>query len=132
MVDGTKPVQVLKSQTQHAFDETSEGMKRAAEEAKAHALNAVDTYFDFLSRAISSLPSGGTVFGDKLKDFSERNVTATHQFMRQLGQAKDFQDILRLQAEFVQSQLKAFAEQESTLAEAFTKTAASEVKMRFK
>jgi hypothetical protein len=125
-------VQVLNTQATRAFEETSASMNQATEQAKAHALNAVDAYFEFVTRAISSFPSGGTAFGDKLKNFSEQNVALTHQFVRQLGQAKDFQEVLRLQAEFVQNQMTTFAGQATTLAEAFAKTAASEVKMPFK
>ena len=50
----------------------------------------------------------------------------------QLSQAKDFQDVLRIQTEFMRTQMQAFAEQATSLAESFTKTAASEIKMPFK
>jgi|ERR1700733_9444112 hypothetical protein len=135
MAKDSKPLEVLSTQTKQAFDETkqaTERMKQSVEETKAQALNAVDTYFEFLNRAISSFPSGGTEFGEKLKSFSERNVVTIQRFMRQLGQANDFQEVVRLQAEFVQTQMKTFAEQATSLAEAFSKTAASEVKMPFK
>ena len=135
MAKDSKPLEVLNAQTKQAFEETkqtAERMKLSVEETKAQALNAVDTYFEFLNRAISSFPSGGTEFGEKLKSFSERNVVTIHQFMRQLGQANDFQEVVRLQAEFVQTQMKTFAEQATSLSEAFSKTAASEVKMPFK
>jgi hypothetical protein len=49
--------------------------------------------------------------------------------VRRLGQAKDFQEVFRLQAEFTQTQMQTFAEQAKSLAEAFAKTATSEVKM---
>jgi hypothetical protein len=135
MAKDSKPLEVLNAQTKQAFDETkqaTERMKQSVEETKAQALNAVDIYFDFVNRAISSFPSGGTEFGEKLKGFSEKNVAATQQFVRQLGQAKDFQEAFRIQAEFMQNQTQTFAEQAKSLAEAFTKTAASEVKMPFK
>jgi hypothetical protein len=135
MAKESKPLEVLNAQTKQAFEETKQvtaQMKQNAEEMKVQALNAVDSYFDFLNRAISSVPSGGTEFGEKLKGFSERNIAVTHQFVRQLGHAKDFQEVLRLQAEFMQNQMQAFAEQATSLAEAFAKTATSEVKMPFK
>jgi hypothetical protein len=107
-------------------------MKQAVEETKGQALGAADTYFDFLNKTISSFPSGGTEYGEKLKGFAEKNVAATHQFIQQLSQAKDFQDVLRIQTEFMRTQMQAFAEQATSLAESFTKTAASEIKMPFK
>ena len=125
-------VEGINSQTKRAFADTADGIKHVSEEARTHALNAVDTYFDFVSRAISSLPSGGTAFGDKLKSFSETNIATTHQFVRRLSQARDVQEFLQLQAEFIQSQMKTFAEQASTLADALTKTATDEVKNPFR
>jgi len=40
-----------------------------------------------------------------------------------LGQAKDFQDALRIQAEFMQSQFTALSEQTKSLGEAYTRSA---------
>jgi hypothetical protein len=134
MAKDPKPLEV-NAEARQAVDETKQAadrMKQAVEETKGQALGAADTYFDFLHRTISSFPSGGTEFGEKLKSFAEKNVAATHQFIQQLSQAKDFQDVLRMQTEFMQTQMQAFAEQATSLAEAFTKTAASEIKMPFK
>jgi hypothetical protein len=135
MAKDPKPMEVSNAQAKQAVNETKQAtdrMKQAVEETKGQALGAADTYFDFLNKTISSFPSGGTEFGEKLKSFAEKNVTATHQFIQQLSQAKDFQDVLRIQTEFMRTQMQAFAEQATSLAESFTKTAASEIKMPFK
>jgi hypothetical protein len=61
MAKDSKPLEVLNARTKQAFEETkqtTERMKQSVEETKAQALNAVDTYFEFLNRAISSFPSG--------------------------------------------------------------------------
>jgi hypothetical protein len=39
--------------------------------------NAVDTYFDYLKKAVSSTPSGGTEFGEKLKSYADANLSTT-------------------------------------------------------
>jgi hypothetical protein len=136
MAKDPKPLEDLNAQTKRAVEETKQAtdrMKQSVEETKQQALGAADTYFDFLNKTISSfLLQGGTEFGEKLKSFAEKNVATTHHFIQQLSQAKDFQDALRMQTEFMQTQMQAFAEQATSLAEAFTKTAASEVKMPFK
>jgi hypothetical protein len=67
-----------------------------ANQGMEQARNAVDTYF------VSSMPSAGTELGDKLKKCAEANIASTHQFIRQLSEAKDFQDIVRVQTEFMQ------------------------------
>ena len=101
-----KPLEDLNAQAKRAVEETKQAtdrMKQSVEETKEQALGAADTYFDFLNKTISSFPSGGTEFGEKLKSFAEKNVAATHRFIQQLSQAKDFQDALRIQTEFMQT-----------------------------
>ena len=103
-----------------------------ANQATEQAYGAMDSYFDYLKRSISSTPSGGTEFGERLKAYAERNITATHEFMRQLSQARDFQDMVRIQTKFMQDQFKEFGEQTKGLGEANTKAAAGAVKAPFK
>jgi hypothetical protein len=45
----------------------AEELSGLAEQTMEQARTAVDTYFDYLKKAISSTPSGGTEFGEKLK-----------------------------------------------------------------
>jgi len=78
--------------------------------------------YELVERCLQSTLRGR---GEKLKNYAERNITATHEFIKQLTQAKDFQDILRIQTEFMQAQLKEFDEQTRSLREAFTKAAAT-------
>jgi hypothetical protein len=98
-------------------------MNAAAKQVMAHAFGAVDGYFDNLKKTISAAPSGGTEFGERLKSYAEKNAAATHDFMKQLSQAKDLQDIFRIQTEFVQAQVSAFSEQTKSLGESFAKAA---------
>ena len=100
MAKHPKPLESLKAGAQQAFDQTKE-----------EALGAIDTYFDFLQKTISSYPSGGTDLGEKLKSYAEKNIAATHEFIKQLSRAKDIQDALRIQTEFMQAQMQAFGEQ---------------------
>jgi hypothetical protein len=102
-----------------------------ANQGMEQARNAVDTYFDYLKRTVSSTPSGGTDFGEKLKSCAEANLATTHEFVRQLSEVKDFQEMLRIQAEFMQSFVNAVGEQTKALTEAYTKTAADLAKKPF-
>ena len=107
-------------------------VERTVEQTKEQALGAVDTYFDYLKKTISSTPSGGTEFGEKTKSYAEKNITASHELIKQLSQAKDFQEMMRIQTEFMQVQFKEFGEQTKSLGEAFTKAVASAGKTPFK
>jgi hypothetical protein len=103
-----------------------------AKQAMEHAYGGVDTYFDFLKRTISSLPSGGTEFGERWKSSAEENIDATHEFIKQLSQAKDFEQVMRIQMEFMQSQANAFGAQIMSLGETYMKATEGGAKIPFK
>jgi hypothetical protein len=101
----------------------AEEMNVFAQQAKDQALAAADTYFDFLKKAVSSYPSSGNMFGDSFKTYAERNIAVMQDYVHKLGRAKDFQEAMRIQAEFMQSQFTAMGEQSKHLGEAYTRTA---------
>jgi hypothetical protein len=103
-------------------------LSRIANQTLDQTRGAVDAYFDILKRTISSAPSGGTEFGETLKSYAEKNIDTTHEFVKRLTQAKDFQQIVQIQTEFVQSMMNAFGEQTKSLTEAYIKTTADVVK----
>ena len=82
----------------------------------------MDYYFD------ASAPSGGMEFGEKVKACAEQNIAATQEFVRELSYAKDIQDVLRIQMEFMRSQLEAFGEQAKDLGEAYINAASSQTR----
>jgi hypothetical protein len=105
----------------------TEELNAFAQQTKDQALAAADTYFNFLKKAISAYPSSGNPFGDSLKGYAERNIAAMHEYVQKLGQAKDFQEAMRIQTEFMQSQFSALGEQTRTLGEAYARSAADAV-----
>jgi hypothetical protein len=121
MAKDAKPLEDLKANAERALEQTMEQTR-----------GAVDNYFHFLQKTISSYPSGGTDLGEKLKSYAEKNIAATHEFVLKLSQAKDFQDVVRIQTEFMQAQMNAFGEHAKTLGEAVTKAATDAGKTPFK
>ena len=100
--------------------------KRTMEQAQSAAGN----YFGWLQKSLSSSPWGDAELNKKLMGYAERNITATFQFVQNLGQAKDFQDLIRIQSEFMQSQLQSFGEQAKDIGEASTKAVADAIKTK--
>ena len=100
-----------------------------AKQAMHQTQQAVDTYFEFLQKTILSIPTGGTEFGERAKSIAEQNITAAHEYIKKLSGAEDFQEMMRIQTEFMQAQMKAFGEQGKSLGEATAKAAASAVKI---
>jgi len=103
----------------------------AIEQTKEEAREAMDNYFDFLQKTISSCPTGGTLLGEKIKDYSGRNIAVAREYMRNLSKARDFMDVVRIQTAFIQSQFNAFGEQAKGLSTAYSNTAKDLVKKPF-
>jgi hypothetical protein len=98
-------------------------LNAAAKQVMEQAHEALDAYFDVFKKSVSSFPSGGTDFGEKLKDQSVQNITAVHELVKRLSQAKDFEEALGIQTAFMHSQLNALGKQAISLGEAYTKAA---------
>ena len=92
----------------------------------ARAYSAMDYYFDHLKEFVASAPSGGTEYGEKVKAFAEQNISATQEYVRALTYARNVQDILRIQMDFVRAQLETFGAQAKDLGEAYIKAASGQ------
>ena len=120
MAKDTKPLEELKTSAKQALEQTMEQTR-----------GAVDNYLNFIQKTMSSYPLGGTELGEKLRSYAEKNIAAANEYARKLSEAKDFQEIIRIQTEFMQAQFNAFGEQTRSLGEAFTKAATGAVKAPF-
>jgi hypothetical protein len=89
---------------------------------------AMESYFDFFQKNIKGAPWLDTDLTEKMKTFTEQNISAASEFAQKASKAKDFQDYWRIQTEFMQAQWKAFTEQTKELAESATKSATSVMK----
>jgi hypothetical protein len=92
----------------------------------------VEDYFSFLQKTLSSYPTGGMELGEKLKSCAEENIATIRDYVHNLGQAKDFQEVLRIQAGFMQAQFGALVEQTRSLSEACVRAAADAANKPFK
>ena len=116
-----KPLEDLKANAEQALKQTVEQTR-----------GALDNYFNFIQRAMSSYPSDGTELTDKLKNYTEKNIAAAHEFVTKLSKAKDLQEVIQVQTEFMQMQLNAFGEQAKSLGDTFTKVVTGAMQTPFK
>ena len=91
---------------------------------REEARKAVNKYFDFLQKTVSSYPLGDTELGGKAKDCAEKNITMTCDYLHKLSRAKNFLEAVPIHTEFMQSQLGFMGEQIKSLGEIYTKAAA--------
>jgi phasin len=105
-------------------------MRTMAEKSVEQARIAFNTFMTAAQEAITTFESqteaaqaGAKDLSGKAIGYVERNVTNTLQFADRLLHAKDAQEFIRLQTEFVQEQMKEFAAQAKELGESATKMA---------
>jgi hypothetical protein len=75
-----------------------------------------------------SVPWSNTNLNRILLNQATQSVTATFAFVQKPSQAKDFQDIVKIQTEFMATQMKSFNEQAKILGEIYSKAAENAMK----
>ena len=105
------------------FEALSETAEKAVEQNMEQIRGAADSYFSFLQKTMSSSPWGGADLIEKMKTYTDQNISATVECVRKLSEAKNFPDAARIQTEFMQKQLNSFGEQARSLGEAYAKAA---------
>lgn len=110
---------------------TNENVESFIEQSMNQTEAAMQKYFEFVQAAVSSLPMTSPELMDKIKNFTEENIGTSREFVKQLGQAKDFLDVVRIQTEYMQGQFNSFTEQSKSLTESFAKATSSAGKNPF-
>ena len=72
---------------------------------------------------MSALPWSNTNLNRILLSNATQNVTATFAFVQKLSQAKNFQDVIKIQSEFMSAQLNSFNDQAKIIGEIYTQAA---------
>lgn len=105
-------------------------MRDFAERSVEQARKAFDSFMSAAQRAAGTIgntqqtaKSGAREIGKTAMDYAEQNVSAAFDFASKLVNAKDPQEILALQSEFMRAQLATFAEQARTIGSAASKLA---------
>jgi hypothetical protein len=106
------------------FEDLSTMMGKTMEQARG----AMESYFNFLQKNMLGSPMADTALNKIIKSYAEQNVAAAFGLAQKLSQAKDFQDLVRIQTEFMQTQLKSLGEQAKDLGEIAAKTTTNALK----
>jgi hypothetical protein len=67
-------------------------------------------YLSWLQNAMQASPWGNTDLNKKLMSYATENVSAASEFTQQLSQAKSVEDAIKIQTEFVKTQMDAFGQ----------------------
>lgn len=101
-----------------------------AEKSVEQARKAFEGFSGAAQKAIASVDTSAVPFSDGAKDvgataltYAEANVKAAFDLAQKLVQAKDVQEVLQLQSDFVKTQFESFQEQAKGLGALFQKAA---------
>ena len=106
-------------------------LNTAAGQTMEQARGAMQSYLEFFQKTMSASPWAGTELNKKVADYAQQNVATSFGFAQKLTQAKDLQDVVRIQTEFLQTQMKTLTEQSKDLSETATKAATDALKGPF-
>jgi hypothetical protein len=78
-------------------------------------------YLSWLQNAMQASPWGNTDLNKKLMSYATENVSAASELTQQLSQAKSVEDAIKIQTEFVKTQMETFNQRAKELGEIYTK-----------
>jgi phasin len=119
-----------------AFEVPAE-MRKLAEQSVEQARQAFDGFMSAANNAVSDMEtrantarSGAMDVGARAMSFAQRNITSSFDLAQRLVRAKDVQEVMKLQTEYIQSQIEALNTQAKELGEAASKMAGDTVKKK--
>jgi phasin len=106
-------------------------MRRIAETSVVQAKQAFEGFMTAAQQAVSRMETqtaaahaGATDASRKAMAFASENMAASFAFAQKLAQARDVEEVMRLQSDFLRSQMQTFAEQARELGASFTQPGA--------
>lgn len=106
-------------------------MRNAAEHGVVQARQAFDSFMSAAQKALAKLEeqastaqAGAKDVRTRLMDFAEQNVLTSFDYAQRLVRAKDLDEMMRIQAEFLEKQMAALNAQSQELGKAATTPAA--------
>jgi hypothetical protein len=85
--------------------------------------HAMENYFSWLQNAMSASPWSNIDLNKQLLSCATGNVTAAVGLVQKLSRAKNLEDVVKIQTEFMSKQLGSFNEQTKAVVEMCTKVA---------
>ncbi len=83
----------------------------------------METYVNWLQNAMAASPWTNVDLNKTLLSYATENVTAAVRLVQKLSQAKNLEDVVKIQTEFMSKQLSSLNDQTKTIMEICTKVA---------
>src|SRR5438046_1240555 len=104
-------------------EDLSETAEKTVDQNMEKARGAMDNYFSFLQNIW-----GRNDLTEKMKTYTEQNISASTEYIHKLSQAKSFPEVFQIQTEFMQTQMNRFVEQARSLGETYSKASTDATK----
>ena len=105
------------------FESLTTTAAQSVDQITKQTQGAMENYFGWLQTTTSALPWSNTNLNRILLSNAKQNVTTTFAFMHKLSQAKSFQEVVKIQTEFMNAQLSSLNDQAKVIGEIYTKAA---------
>ena len=97
--------------------ESSNDARRMAQTSLGQVQTLVGVLLQFIQRGVPVEVIGSPELSNEIFDCTNRNVTSAFEFASRLMQVEDSEELVGMQSEFVQAQIRAAAEQSSRLSD---------------
>jgi phasin len=130
-----EPWEVMMAKDPMSSFEIPAEMRNLAEKSVAQAKQAFDGFLAAAQQAVTRVEgqataaqAGAADMSRKAMAFAGQNMAASFAFAQKLAHAKDVEEVMRLQADFMKAQMQAFAVQAKELGASFTQAASDSSK----
>jgi phasin len=113
-------------------------MRQFAEQSVEQAKKAVDGIMAAAHKAVATIEGQANVaqasakdVGERAMAFAEQNVANSFDFAQKLARAKNIQEVVALQTEYMRQQMQIFSEQAKEVGQNATKAAMDAAKPKF-
>jgi phasin len=127
-----EPWEVVMAKDPMSSFEIPTEMRNLAEKSVAQAQQAFDGFMAAAQQAVARVEgqaaaaqAGATDMSRKAMTFAGQNMAASFAFAQKLAHAKDVEEVMRLQAEYVKTQMQVLSEQAKELGASFTQAASN-------
>ena len=108
-----------------------EPARQTAEQMTERTQEAISNYFSWLQNAMQASPWGNTDLNKKLMSYATETVIAPLSFVQKLSQARNLDEVVKIQTEFVKVQTDSFNERAKELGEIYTKVVTAATRTPF-
>lgn len=110
--------------------EVPEQLRTYAEQSITQARKAIEDVMKVAQTTVTSvegstqqMQAGAVDLNKKMLTYAEENISAAFEFAERMARAKDMEEIMKLQSEFMTARMSAFGEQTREIGDSAAKTA---------